>query len=141
MAFIYRIHTRYSETGQDGIIHHSAYAIYLEVARLEFFKAHGIDINDLEQEKMYCPVIDLSLKYLKPLRSLEEIDIEISIGAFSKVKFSLNYLILRKQTCVAKGVVSHCFLNGSFRPIPIPDLFFNQLKLLAKTSLSPPMPV
>lgn len=77
---------------------------------------------------MYCPVVDLSLKYLKPLRSLEDIDVEVSIGEFSKVKFCLNYQILKGETCVATGSVSHCFLNESFKSIPIPSPFLNQLK-------------
>jgi acyl-CoA thioester hydrolase len=140
MSFKYPIRTRYSETGQDGIIHHSSYVVYLEIARIEFFRALGLDINDLEREKRYCPVVDLSLKYLKPLRSLEDIDVEVSIGEFSKVIFSLNYRILKGETCVATGIVSHCFLNESFRPIPIPEPFLNQIKHLAKTSQTHPKP-
>lgn len=138
MSFKYPIRTRYSETGQDGIIHHSSYVVYLEVARIEFFKTLGLDINDLEREKMFCPVIDLSLKYLKPLHSLEDIEVEVSVGEFSRVIFNLNYRILKGETCIATGVVSHCFLNGSFKPIPIPSPFLNQLTDLAKTSQTHP---
>lgn len=134
MSFKHPIRTRYSETGQDGIIHHSSYVVYLEIARIEFFRALGLDINDLEREKMYCPVVDLSLKYLKPLRSLEDIDVEVSIGEFSKVKFSLNYRILKGESCVATGCVSHCFLNESFKPIPIPGPFLSQLKTSCKNN-------
>jgi acyl-CoA thioester hydrolase len=120
MKFQHAIRTRYSETGQDGIIHHSSFVVYLEVARLEFFKKLGCDINELEKKKMFCPVIDLSLKYLKPLHSLEDIIVEVAVDTFSQVRFSLKYRILREETCVAMGTVSHCFLNESFKPIPIP---------------------
>lgn len=128
MPFEYAIRTRYSETGQDGIIHHSAFVIYLEVARIEFFRTIGCDINALEKKKIFCPVVDLSLKYLKPLYSLEDIAVQVSVGDFSKVRFSLNYSILREKTCVATGVVSHCFLNESFKPIPIPKEIVDQFR-------------
>jgi acyl-CoA thioester hydrolase len=131
MVFSYGLRTRYSETGQDGIIHHSAYVVYLEVARLEFFKAIGCDINVLEKNKTFCPVIDLSLKYLKPLYSMEDIVVSISVGEFSKVRFSLNYQILREKAACAEAVVSHCFLNEAFKPIPIPKdvlIELNRLK-------------
>jgi len=121
------IRTRYSETGQDGIIHHSSFVIYLEVARLEFFKQLGCDINELEKKKIFCPVVDLSLNYLKPLRSLEDIIIQISVETFSKVRFSLSYQVLKEELCVATGSVSHCFLNESFKPIPIPQEVLNHL--------------
>lgn len=130
MTFKQAIHTRYSETGQDGIIHHSSYVVYLEVARIEFLKRNGININALETEKIFCPVVDLSLKYLKPLHSLEEVFIHVFIETFSRVRFSLNYQVLREEVCVAIGTTSHCFVNASFKPMPIPqDILeqFNQL--------------
>jgi len=131
MDFKYKICTRYSETGQDGIIHHSSFVIYLEVARIEFFKELGCDINKLEKNQIFCPVIDLSMKYLKPLYSLEDIVVQVSLGSYSKVRFSLIYQIFRAKDCVATGTVSHCFLNGSFKPIPIPRAVFDQFRELS----------
>lgn len=90
------------------------------MARIEFLKELGCDINELEKKRVLCPVIDLSIKYVKPLYSLEDIDVQVSLAAFTKVRFSLGYQILRGETCVAMGTVSHCFLNESFKPIPIP---------------------
>jgi acyl-CoA thioester hydrolase len=121
VTFSYMLRTRYAETGQDGIIHHSCFVVYLEVARLEFFKMIGCDINELEKKKIFCPVIDLSLKYLKPLYSQEDIIIQVAVDTYSKVRFTLRYHILRSDECVAMGTVSQCFLNGSFKPIAIPQ--------------------
>jgi len=137
MDFKYKIRTRYSETGQDGIIHHSSFVIYLEVARVEFFKELGCDINKLEKNKMFCPVIDLSMKYLKPLYSLEDIVVQVSLGDYSKVRFSLSYQIYREKACVATGTASHCFLNDSFKPIPIPRAVLDQFRELSPDPLQP----
>lgn len=128
MTFKHLIRTRYSETGQDGIIHHSSSVIYLEVARIEFFKEIGCDINKLEQEKTYCPVIDLSLKYLKPLYSIENILVEVSVKVVSKVRFTLSYKIYREETLVVIGTTSHCFVNEIFKPIAIPSEILQSLQ-------------
>jgi acyl-CoA thioester hydrolase len=120
MSFEHTIQTRYSETAQDGIIHHPSYLVYLEVARIEFFKSMGLVINEMEKKGIFCPVVDLSLKYLKPLYSLEGISVEVSVASFSKVRFVLNYRILRKGVCVTTGTTSHCFANASLKPIRIP---------------------
>jgi len=128
MTFQHNIRTRYVETGQDGIIHHSSFVVYLEVARIEFFKSIGCDINRLEQKKIFCPVIDLTVQYLKPLRSLEDIVVSISVGSYSKVRFSLNYEVLKDGVKVATATVSHCILNEMFKPIPLPEEFLISFK-------------
>lgn len=121
MTFRYQIRTRYAETGQDGIIHHSSYVVYLEAARIEFMqKELEFDLNVLEKSKIYCPVVDLSIKYLKPLYSLEDIDVEVALDAFSKVRFSMQYKIFRKGVQVTEATTSHCFSNEAFKPIAIP---------------------
>jgi acyl-CoA thioester hydrolase len=129
MVFEYLIRTRYSETGQDGIIHHSSYAVYLEVARIECLRTLGCDINELEKKQLLCPVIDLSLQYLKPIRSLEDIVVQVAVSSFSKIRFCLAYRILRETTLMATARVSHCFLNESFKPIPISDEIIAQLQI------------
>lgn len=130
-AFKHSIRTRYAETGQDGIIHHSAYVIYLEVARMEFLKTIGCDITALEKQAIFCPVIDLSLRYMKPLYSLEDIDVLVAMESFSKVRFRLNYQIVRHESQIAEGSVAHCFTNSVLKPIPIPDEFLTQFRDLA----------
>lgn len=126
--FTYEIKTRYNETGQDGIIHHSSYAIYFEVARLEFFKNLDCDINVLEKAKIFCPLIDLSIKYIKPLHCLENIVIEVSINEFSKVVFKLDYKILKDNVLISSGFTSHCFTNGRFKPVRIPAHILEKFK-------------
>lgn len=130
MSFQHRIQTRYAETGQDGIIHHSSYVVYLEEARIEFFKSLRCHINLLEQEKIFCPVVDLSVQYLKPLHSLEEIFVEVTVEKFSRVRLCLNYRILRNKVCIAQASTSHCFVNALFKPIAIPQDFLMALKAL-----------
>jgi len=120
MSFKYLLHTRYSETAQDGIIHHSSYAAYLEEARIAFFKTFDFDIYALEKKNTFCTVIDLSLKYLKPLNSDEDIYVHVSVGSHTKVRFQLNYEIYRGETLTTTACSSHCFLNEAFKPIPIP---------------------
>lgn len=127
MIFHHKIRTRYAETGQDGIIHHSAYIVYLEEARLEYLKILGCDIKDLEQKKIYCPVVDLSLKYVTPLLLFDDINIEVGVEKVSKVRFSFKYTILKGKTLVAKGAISHCFTNEKLKPIGIPEKIKNYL--------------
>jgi acyl-CoA thioester hydrolase len=128
LPFEYKIRTRYSETGQDGVIHHSAFVVYLEEARIEYMKSLGFDINELEQKRIFCPVVELQLKYLKPLHSYEEITIGMGLGEWSKVRFSLTYRVFREGIPVAHGTSSHCFVNAAFKPVALPNELMEQFK-------------
>lgn len=123
------IKTRYSETGQDGIIHHSSYVVYMEVARIGFFKELGLDINQIEKEGLLCPVTKLSCHYLKPLHSLEEVTVKVVVSSFTRVRFELHYEIFNGDVCVFKGTSENCFLNAQMKPIPIPQKFATKLKI------------
>jgi len=126
--FASKIRTRYADTGQDGIIHHPSFAIYCEIARLEFFQQLGFDINTLESQKTFCPVVALTIKYLKPLLSLQDVVVQVAVEECSKVRFTLKYLLLREETLVATGTTTHCFVNAAFKPIALPKNLIHLLK-------------
>jgi acyl-CoA thioester hydrolase len=127
MHYTYCLSTRYSDTAQDGIIHHSSYVLYLEEARIAFLKSLGFDINDYEKNHIISPVVDLYIKYLKPLHSSEEISIHIEVLNTTKVRFALGYTLFSKGQIVCKAQTNHCFTNTSFKPIGIEKALFEKL--------------
>ncbi|MES2200158.1 MAG: thioesterase family protein [Chlamydiota bacterium] len=134
MPFEYNIRTRYSETAQDGIIHHSSFVTYLEEARIAYLQKLGCDVNDLEKKGFFCPVIDLSIKYIKPLQSLEDLTLQVWVESFSKVRFTLSYKILKGKDLCATASTSGCLLNNLFKPIALP---LDLLETLNKESSCP----
>lgn len=121
MLFEHKIHTRYVETAQDGIIHHSSFIIYLEEARIAYLQKLGFDINDLEKKKFLYPITDLSIKYIKPLYSLEDITLQVFLESFSKARFTFHYKILRQEALCATASTTECILNELFKPSPLPS--------------------
>jgi acyl-CoA thioester hydrolase len=115
---MFKLHlkTRYVETDQGGIVHNSAYIVYLENARIDFLQSIGLDINELEKGGVQCPVVSQSVKYLKPLFSLQEIEVHVWIESYSKVRFVLGYEILRGKDKILIGQSEHCFLDQNFKP-------------------------
>ena len=120
MVFSFPIKTRYVETAQDGIIHHSSYVIYYETARIEFLKHKGFDINEMEKQSILSPVVSLDAQYLKPLRSLEQIKVQVSVHSCSRVRFQILHEIYKGEEKMAFAITTHCFINAAFRPISIP---------------------
>ena len=59
---------RYAETDQMGMIHHSAFVVYLEEARIAHLAALGLPYHQMEAEGVLLPVIRLEIDNQKPAR-------------------------------------------------------------------------
>lgn len=84
------IRVRYGETDQMGIVYHANYAVYCEVARVEFFRQIGLPYSALEDSGIMLPVTELNLKFFRPavydeLLRIETSMVEIPTGA--RIKF------------------------------------------------------
>ena len=135
MSISVPIKTRYVETAQDGIVHHSSYVIYYEIARIEYLASKGYDINEMEQRSILCPVVSLQATYLRPLRSLEDIEVRVRVRSYSKVRFEILHEIFKDGHKIAYAITSHCFINSDFKPQPIPaDLVASFAKDLVEAS-------
>ena len=47
--FTLRLKTRYVETDQMGVVHHANYALYLELARIDWLHKAGISYKEMEE--------------------------------------------------------------------------------------------
>jgi len=65
----------YSDTDQMGFMHHSNYLKYYETARWELFRSIGIPYNEIEEEDVILPVINASVRFIKPAFYDQEIRI------------------------------------------------------------------
>lgn len=63
-----QIRVRYAETDQMGVVYHSNYFPYFEVARAEAIREMGITYADMEKAGIIMPVVDVHCRYLRPAR-------------------------------------------------------------------------
>ena len=54
-----KIVARYAETDQMGIVHHSVYPVWYEVARTDFIKQVGMTYTQMEQIGIMLPLVEL----------------------------------------------------------------------------------
>jgi acyl-CoA thioester hydrolase len=57
---------RYAETDKMGIVHHSVYAIWYELARTEYFNKIGLRYDEIEESGIITPLVELNCKYKLP---------------------------------------------------------------------------
>ena len=116
---------RYGETDQMGIVHHSNYLRYFEVARLEWLSFLGVSYNAMEQEGVIMPVIEVNLSYKTPALFEDKLIVEVRLDEAPKVKIKFSYSIRnQKDQIVCLGETTLAFLNSKTRkPVRCPEKF------------------
>jgi len=70
-------------------VYYGNYAEYLEVARVELFRAIGISYNEIEKRGIWLPVSEYKIKYIRPAKydDLLYIHTKITKKPTAKIEF------------------------------------------------------
>ena len=74
-------------------VYYGNYAEYLEVARVELFRELGISYDEIENQGIWLPVSEFSIKYLKPGLYDEILEIHTYIKKLPGVRIEFDYEI------------------------------------------------
>jgi acyl-CoA thioester hydrolase len=119
-----KITTRYAETDQMGIIHHSNYLIYMEQARLSWLDNLGFSYAHMEEEGVLLPVYQIDIKYSKPIRFNDEIKVIVRLSKIPTTRVIFDYEIRnsKDELCSTAHLVLVFTDSKTFRPIkPMPE--------------------
>ena len=117
--FKHRIY--YYETDQMGVVYHSNYLKWLEIARTEYLRNY-ISYKSLEEMGIIMPVKNLSIDYINSVKYDDVIDIRIEIRELTSVKIIFDYQIFDQNNILkAKANTTNVFTNkeGKIEKIPI----------------------
>lgn len=115
-----KIVARYAETDQMGIVHHSVYPIWFEVARTEYIKKLGITYSEMEELGVMLPLINLTCTYKIPAKYEDEIIIHASVKKITYTKILFYYELEKDNNIIASGSTEHGFANSkTFRPVAL----------------------
>ncbi len=112
--FRHRIKVRYAETDQMGIVHHSNYIIYFEEARTAFMESIGKPYHEMEKEGILVVVVEAYVKYLKPARFGDELEISVRLERMG-VRFRFYYEVFRGSEKLAEGYTTHVYTDRNLR--------------------------
>ncbi len=87
----------YSDTDQMGFMHHSNYLKYYETARWELFRSLEIAYHEIENEGIILPVINASVKFIKPAYYDQVIMINTRIRSFKGARIVFEYQAINEN--------------------------------------------
>jgi acyl-CoA thioester hydrolase len=119
-----RIRVRYAETDQMGIVHHSNYYVWMEVARVELCESLGFRYRDMERNYgVGLAVVESKCRYAGSARFDDEVMIEtrISDASARMVRFSYDMSVAGRP--IAAGETRHVFVSKAMKPTRVPPQY------------------
>ncbi len=130
-VFESKVKVRYVETDQMGIVHHSNYAQYYELARTECFEAcSGMTYATMEADGVMLPILEMQSKFLKPAYYNEVLTVKTIVAALPSVRLNIDYEIYNEANeLINTGKTVLVFVNkATRRPCAPPESFMKNVR-------------
>jgi acyl-CoA thioester hydrolase len=89
-----QLRVRYSECDPMGVVHHAAYAPWLEIGRTELLRHTGITYAEMERSGIYLVITRLELRYRRPIFYDDLVEVRTRVIGGSRVKIEHEYEIV-----------------------------------------------
>ena len=122
MPSITSIRVRLEDTDTMSVVHHGNYLTYFAVAWVEYLRERGFPISEIN-ERIHLPVVEALVRYVKPARLDDLLEVTSRIGERKRASFTFLYEIKNEaRETVATGYTRHVCLNPvTTKMIPLPD--------------------
>ena len=125
MKTVTKMEVRYAETDMMGIMHHSRYYPWFEVARTHFIKQIGISYSQMEEMGILLPLTETGAKYITGLKYEDEAEVCCRLSELSAARCAFSYTVTRlsDNTVTTTGITRHGFVGKDFKPINLKKKF------------------
>jgi acyl-CoA thioester hydrolase len=115
-SFTTQIRVEYHHTDQMGIVHHSNYIKFFEVARTEWLRAIGLTYAEMERRGVMMPIVDVAIKYRQPAYYDELISVTAMVEELPMARMVFRYEICGEDgRDVASGSTTLGFIDSVTR--------------------------
>jgi acyl-CoA thioester hydrolase len=116
-----KLRVRYKDTDCMKVVYYGNYLTYFEVGRVEFLRQQGFPMSEVDQ-KVHLPVVEAAVKYLRPARLDELLDVRCWVSERKRASFRFAYEIVNEAgEAVATGATLHaCWDPATSRMIALP---------------------
>ena len=128
-AFSIELKVRFAETDAQGLAHHAAYLVWLEVARVEYLAAFAGGYPALRERGIEAITREVHLSYLDPARFDDRLTLHARCAEVRGARFRFKYRIDRGGDAVAEGWTAHACVDAqTLRPTRVPPWLVTALE-------------
>jgi acyl-CoA thioester hydrolase len=126
-----KIRVEYHHTDQMGIVHHSNYVKFFEVARTEWLRANGLTYAEMERRGVMMPIVDVAVKYRNPALYDELLSVTAFVDEMPMARMTFRYEVRGEDgRDIASGSTTLGFVDRETRrPQRAPQWLLDIIKL------------
>lgn len=122
---------RYAETDAMGIVHHSVYLVWFELARTRLCQETGFHYADIERGGHYLTVTGVDVRYRRPARYGDRVHVIAWVDRMGSRGLRFGYEVREADRLLATGATDHVWIDRSGRPCRIPTIYRPAFERLA----------
>jgi acyl-CoA thioester hydrolase len=138
MPSVTHVRVRYKDTDTMSVVYYGNYLTYFEVGRVEYLRERGWPMS-VVNERVHLPVVEAFVKYVKPARLDDLLEISSRVSERKRASFRFSYEIRNGAgELLASGHTVHaCWNPETSRMIAVPDWL---KEIMPDGDLDPPDP-
>jgi len=114
---------RYAETDAMGIVHHSVYLVWFELARTRLCQETGFRYADIERAGHYLTVTGVDVRYRRPARYGDSVTVTAWVDRIGSRGLRFSYEVRNAEQLLATGTTQHVWIDNSGRPCTMPTTY------------------
>ncbi|MBU5635830.1 tol-pal system-associated acyl-CoA thioesterase [Geomonas sp. Red69] len=87
----------YEDTDAGGVVYHSNYISYMERARTEFLRGHGLSVREMHDLGIIFPVVSIEANFRAPARLDDLLVVRTQIATLKNSSFTVAQQVVRKE--------------------------------------------
>ena len=131
-AFSWPTRVYWEDTDAGGVVYHAQYLAFMERARTEWLRArgHGQELLRNDHDLVFA-VRAMRLDFLRPARLDDLLAVTVELQACKRASVVFAQSVVRGDETLLTAEVRVAALSASgFRPKPLPDALYEELKAL-----------
>ena len=133
------LRVRLSETDAVGVVFFGSFSQYMDLGRMDYLDALGLDgVAGRATAMPPGVVVRSSVDFKSPARYRDSLDVNVRISEFGTSSYTWEFLFRdqRSPRVVALGSMVQVWVNADLKPEPLPKEFREQVGAFEGRSLS-----
>ena len=121
-----KVNVRYAETDKMGIVHHSVYPIWYELARTDLSKQAGFSYAKMEEIGIMTPLVEVNCKYYSPAYYDDDLIVTATVSKLTPARIIFSYEVYREDNMekpINVGYTVHAIVDKNMKPINTKKLY------------------
>ncbi len=126
--FKYQTKVYYEDTDAGGVVYYANYLKFLERARTEMISSFELNNKKLLNDYQTLIIVkSINIKYKKPAKLEDKLQIYSSIKSITKASFTMCQKIKKNEELVLEANIHLVTVNLEGKPIKIPEVLEENL--------------